>query len=491
MYTKLLYDYLVDCECCKYCVLRYLKPRYEELLCVEKAFEKRKLGHEKLKINDLNEKKQKLNPCVICFGLFENIDSIILKVKEDERLNNYEIDKFLSGFSLPVLLELTQLQMWLALIEKFPEHISKENTPDVPIKDAIKYIINDRLEKELKKEFDVEGILIGINFSIENEHEALSKLDEVAPELMNERNKQKKRFRTEVISRNYFCKHFTPTSIDITKFQKLIPIPPKVPTAPIKFDEIAITGPTIFLAGRYNKYSRDLSQTPWFVGGKKLSDLSVEEIIVSSILPHFKVSESSVTFMSSGREDVDVRCLGKGRPFVLEIMNTTKTILDKTLANEMEAKVCQSGVVSIRDVQLVKRDDLHAIKSGEQDKKKYYRALCTLRDNDIINEEMLVKLEINESFDIQQWTPLRVLHRRTLMKRTRTVHSVKAHAVKDKHNLIVLDFVTQAGTYIKELVHGEFGRTAPSISSLINRDIDIISLDVMNIDLDFPPSTQT
>ena len=146
MYTKLLYEYLVDCECCKYCVLRYLKPRYEELLCIEKAFEKvnfnklfqykifqlikncslqRKLVPEKIKINESNEKKQKLNPCAICFGLFENIDSIILKVKEDERLNNYEIDKFLSSFSLPVLLELTQLQMWLALIEKFPEHISK------------------------------------------------------------------------------------------------------------------------------------------------------------------------------------------------------------------------------------------------------------------------------------------------------------------------------------------------------------------------------
>ena len=61
----------------------------------------------------------------------------------------------------------------------------------------------------------------------------------------------------------------------------------------------------------------------------------------------------------------------------------------------------------------------------------------------------------------------------------------------DKQNLIVLDFVTQAGTYIKELVHGEFARTEPSISSLINKDIDIISLDVMNIDLNFPPSTQT
>lgn len=72
-----------------------------------------------------SEKKKKLNPCAVCLGLFENIDSIIQKIIEDERLNAYEVDKFLTSFSLPVLLELTQLQMWLALIEKFPENINK------------------------------------------------------------------------------------------------------------------------------------------------------------------------------------------------------------------------------------------------------------------------------------------------------------------------------------------------------------------------------
>lgn len=55
-----------------------------------------------------------------------------------------------------------------------------------------------------------------------------------------------------------------------------------------------------------------------------------------------------------------------------------------------------------------------------------------------------------------------------------------------KPNLVVIDVVTQAGTYVKELVHGEFHRTSPSISSIIGKEIDIIALDVMNIDLNFP-----
>lgn len=40
---------------------------------------------------------------------------------------------------------------------------------------------------------------------------------------------------------------------------------------------------------------------------------------------------------------------------------------------------------------------------------------------------------------------------------------------------------------MKELVHGEFGRTTPSITSIIGQEIDIIALDVNAIELDFPP----
>lgn len=70
------------------------------------------------------------------------------------------------------------------------------------------------------------------------------------------------------------------------------------------------------------------------------------------------------------------------------------------------------------------------IKSGEEDKKKIYRALCTINHN--VTLELLEKLQISNEFVIQQWTPLRVLHRRTLMKRPRTIFSVKSHAIKGK-----------------------------------------------------------
>lgn len=41
-----------------------------------------------------------------------------------------------------------------------------------------------------------------------------------------------------------------------------------------------------------------------------------------------------------------------------------------------------------------------------------------------------------------------------------------------------LSLSTQAGTYIKEFVHGDFGRTKPSLGELVGIDCDILELDV-------------
>ncbi|VDO72289.1 unnamed protein product [Onchocerca flexuosa] len=49
---------------------------------------------------------------------------------------------------------------------------------------------------------------------------------------------------------------------------------------------------------------------------------------------------------------------------------------------------------------------------------------------------------------------------------------------------------TQAGTYVKEFVHGDFGRTRPSLADLLNvecGEIDILELDVEGVDMEWPP----
>ena len=106
---------------------------------------------------------------------------------------------------------------------------------------------------------------------------------------------------------------------------------------------------------------------------------------------------------------------------------------------------------------------------------------------------------INSSFQamkIQQKTPIRVLHRRPLAVRERTIESLEllpqviTTCEENTHNKFLLRVTTEAGAYIKELVHGDLGRTKPCLADIIGGDCrtDIISLDVEEVFVDWPPN---
>ena len=61
-------------------------------------------------------------------------------------------------------------------------------------------------------------------------------------------------------------------------------------------------------------------------------------------------------------------------------------------------------------------------------------------------------------------------------------------------NIDFFSIETQAGTYVKEFVHSDFGRTNPSVGSLLGLDIldglSILELDVEAIDLEWPPQSK-
>lgn len=120
-----------------------------------------------------------------------------------------------------------------------------------------------------------------------------------------------------------------------------------------------INGPTIYVAGRYRKLSRNLSQTPWILNDKRMKEDSIQEIISREICPFFGIDflkeKEKLNFMGSGREDVDVRCLGRGRPFALQISDAKKSTLPKAHSVEMERCIDNTKQISAQLLQLVKR----------------------------------------------------------------------------------------------------------------------------------------
>ena len=63
--------------------------------------------------------------------------------------------------------------------------------------------------------------------------------------------------------------------------------------------------------------------------------------------------------------------------------------------------------------------------------------------------------------------------------RERTIHAMRAEKLSSRY--LMLDCTTQAGTYVKEFVHGDLGRTVPSLGSLLGCSADILQLDVMGL----------
>lgn len=115
----------------------------------------------------------------------------MLKICNDGALMLYEVNKFLTSFSLPLSLNLAQLQMWLGLQEKFPEWFDEQKAPDISVKDTLKHIVNDKLAVELKKDFHVEGLMISITFVHHDEKGLFDKLALAAPERMKEWNSRR------------------------------------------------------------------------------------------------------------------------------------------------------------------------------------------------------------------------------------------------------------------------------------------------------------
>jgi tRNA U54 and U55 pseudouridine synthase Pus10 len=310
-----------------------------------------------------------------------------------------------------------------------------------------------------------------------------------------------------------------------------------------------------YIRSLYTKVSRDISQTPFFVTDRgtqrrRLGRTSVEEVITPYILeychgivmPKERPAYGRVKFHASGREDIDVRMLLPpisedneklslshqitGRPFVYEIIDARQIPLPKEL-QEMVRSVnhgppcatendnskhpagealleewerCRTlrrsygnnplGVDISPDVSLVPSRSFQLLQEETELKIKHYECYCWC--------ERPVNIDWTENWptfplEIQQTTPIRVLHRRSNLVRPRTIYTCSIHPVdpsteresktfnEEARHYFRLHLSTSAGTYVKEFVHGDLGRTHPNLSIMLGGRADILELDCTGI----------
>ncbi|CAK9004061.1 unnamed protein product [Durusdinium trenchii] len=92
---------------------------------------------------------------------------------------------------------------------------------------------------------------------------------------------------------------------------------------------------------------------------------------------------------------------------------------------------------------------------------------------------LLVRAEyLHRRGGVQQKTPVRVLHRRALATRPRTVYSLNLEVINPHY--FKLKVCAQVGA--TEFVHGDLGRTRPSMRSFLNGQVEILQLDVEGVE---------
>lgn len=268
----------------------------------------------------------------------------------------------------------------------------------------------------------------------------------------------------------------------------------------------------LFVAGRYRKLSRRISQSPWPVADEgpgadaavsaPRSDGSVEECVVAAMRAAFGRGGALLAahgapraaaphvFSAGGREDQDVRCLGNGRPFLLELRDPCvprSRATDAHLRAAVDALAASplGGAVEMRALSYESAlYVVDALKVAECAGRKTYRAVVQLGAGDDVTESELARriAAIPSDLRLQQRTPVRVLHRRTWAVREKRVHRVRLHAMRSG-GVAELHLETGAGTYVKEFVHGDLGRTVPNLRTLLGLPrADILELDVTHIE---------
>ncbi|MEM4713448.1 MAG: tRNA pseudouridine(54/55) synthase Pus10, partial [Candidatus Bathyarchaeia archaeon] len=250
--------------------------------------------------------------------------------------------------------------------------------------------------------------------------------------------------------------------------------------------EIRVQVNPLYIAGRYKKLVRGLPQSKWFCTncrgkgcekcswtGKRYPE-SIEELIGEPILK--ETGGTKTLFHAAGREDVDARMLGKGRPFVIEIVQPRKRFLDlKEVEEAVNAHA--RGKVEVSELHFVDKNFVRKLKKAESAQKEY--RVTVEFEREVADADLRLLKEKLSGVVIKQRTPLRVLHRRADLTREKYIYEVKAKRLSPKR--AELKVRCQGGLYVKELVTGDDGRTTPSVSEILGYKAKPIKLDVLKV----------
>ncbi|HKJ58435.1 MAG TPA: tRNA pseudouridine(54/55) synthase Pus10, partial [Halobacteriales archaeon] len=167
---------------------------------------------------------------------------------------------------------------------------------------------------------------------------------------------------------------------------------------------------------------------------------------------------------------------------VVEVENPTDRFPDvaalESVVNDRAAGKAEVEGLALATYEMVERvKELPATKT--------YRASVRFAES-VESVSLADALEALSGATIEQLTPERVSHRRADKVRTREVFSIEGELDGDEGDddgrTATVTVHGEGGLYIKELLHGDGGRTEPSLAGLLGVDVEVTALDVISVE---------
>ncbi len=250
-----------------------------------------------------------------------------------------------------------------------------------------------------------------------------------------------------------------------------------------KFNTFSFRISPVYVEGTYNKFSRSIAQTrhdcrpcrgtgcPKCDGTGKTTQESVQELLATVFVPLFEAKE--LIFHGAGREDVDVRMLGNGRPFIAEMVSPRKRSTDlKVLEKKVNVAFPEKILVSL--LHFVSKPRVAEVKNALHAKR--YRALVECEGNVDVKS---LESKSGKKVEVEQFTPERVEKRRAIKTRQHWVILEKAEQASPQ--TLEIELQCSSGMYVKEWISGDRGRSKPSLAEWLKLKCACKELDVLEI----------
>ncbi|XP_039138263.1 tRNA pseudouridine synthase Pus10 isoform X1 [Dioscorea cayenensis subsp. rotundata] len=450
--------------------------------------------------------------CSVCLGILQftnghdqdlrtcegnSVSVLTSAITEILKKEAHQIDGFSIEISLPPVVSANDRAVWLYMKRRYASEewfIGKLLSQQISVKDALRSLVTTSLESCLGVKSSSSSFCIRLTYIHE---EASSKLQCSMQKFHGFKIRKTETYckehmvddlcgKNETISGEFHrCDsdavvHCTLNAMQDDAFSELFMLPPEKTNNGCKLT-ISCYRLTVYIGGRYLKFSRRVSQSRWMIEDERMGEASVEEIIGSNTI--LVCGGDSYKFHAAGREDIDVRMLGSGRPFLVEVSNA-RVMPSMANIQEIADKINNSNdkYVAVRNLKLVGSEAWNLLREGEAEKQKQYAAVVWISRP--VTEEDFNKISSIKNLDVLQKTPVRVLHRRSPMDRKKIIHWMMVDKIVGTSQYFLLHLCTQAGTYIKEFVHGDLGRTHPSLGSILGCRAEILQLDVTDVKMD-------